>query len=134
MKIRIKTNNHEYAIWGYSGYGPSFGYDIRIANNANTTLSSWSNLGWAYSHPQYAHGTNEAKTFLAGSYPFKLVEIELIGRESILTIYNLRTTIHNTTNTMEHNNLNFPLKEKRIKEKRTKIVVLTKRKRSNVQL
>ena len=60
---------------------PIFGNDIRIVNNANTTMDSWSNLGCAYSHPQYAQGTNEAKSFLAGSYNCQLDEIEVYQKE-----------------------------------------------------
>jgi hypothetical protein len=62
-------------------YGPTFGCDIRIANNANITMNSFSNLGDCYSHPQYAYGTNEAKTFLAGSFRFQLDEIEVYQKE-----------------------------------------------------
>jgi hypothetical protein len=40
-------------------------------------MESWSNLGSVYKHPQYAWGTNEAKSFLAGSYRFRLDEIEV---------------------------------------------------------
>jgi hypothetical protein len=38
-------------------------------------------LGHAYSHPQYAYGTNEAETFLAGSHFFQLDEIEVYQKE-----------------------------------------------------
>jgi hypothetical protein len=67
----------EQAIYCHSKYGPSFGLDISIANNANTTNSCDSRLGYSYTHPQYAHGTNEAKSFLAGSFRFQLDEIEV---------------------------------------------------------
>ena len=40
-------------------------------------MASNSYLGDFYKHPQYAFGTNEAKTFLAGSYQFQLDEIEV---------------------------------------------------------
>jgi hypothetical protein len=38
-------------------------------------------LGFPYKHPQYAEGTNEAKTFLAGSHSFQLDEIEVYQKE-----------------------------------------------------
>jgi hypothetical protein len=57
--------------------GLLFGNDIIIADNANTTMGSVSNLGVSYSHPQYAFGTDEAKSFLAGSRQFQLNEIEV---------------------------------------------------------
>ena len=78
LKMKIDSNQHEYAIQCNYRYGPIFGgCDIAIANNANTTMDSNSNLGDAYRHPQYAQGTNEAQSFLAGSYKFQLDEIEV---------------------------------------------------------
>ena len=50
---------------------------MRIANNADKTSGSYSYLGRTYKHPQYEYGTNEAKSFLAGSHMFKLDEIEV---------------------------------------------------------
>ena len=38
-------------------------------------------LGYTYNHPQYAYGTNEAQSFLAGSYDFQLSEIEVYQKE-----------------------------------------------------
>ena len=38
-------------------------------------------LGKSYKHPQYEEGTNEAKTFLAGSHKFQLAEIEVYKKE-----------------------------------------------------
>ena len=52
-----------------------------IENNANTTMDSYSRLGSNYIHPHYAFGTNEAKTFLAGSHDFQLDEIEVYQKE-----------------------------------------------------
>jgi hypothetical protein len=49
--------------------------------NANTTMDSCSYLGGCYKHPQYPEGTNEAKTFLAGSFKFQLDEIEVIQKK-----------------------------------------------------
>ena len=81
LKIKINPNYHEHAIECNSEYGPSFGWDIEIANNANTTMDSHSNLSHTYSHPQYAYGTDEANSFLAGSHKFQLDEIEVYQKE-----------------------------------------------------
>jgi hypothetical protein len=82
LKMKIKTNKHQNAILCYSEYGPTFGNDMCIKNNANATMDSLSNLGFAYKkHPQYAYGTNEARTFLAGSQKFQLDEIEVYQKE-----------------------------------------------------
>ena len=84
LKMKVDPDKHQRAIYFHSRYGPIFGggHDIRIVNNANTTWSdSCSFLGESYKHPQYAFGTNEAKTFLAGSFNFQLDEIEVYKKE-----------------------------------------------------
>jgi hypothetical protein len=81
LKIKIDPDEHEFAIFCHSEYGPTFGGDIHIANNANTTMESYSSLGWTYKQPQYEEETNEAKTFLAGSFKFQLDEIEVYQKE-----------------------------------------------------
>ena len=81
LKMKIDPNQHKHAIRCDPKYGPKFGYDICIGNDANTTMDSYSNLGYSYRHPQYAHGTNEAQSFLAGSYEFQLDEIEVYQKK-----------------------------------------------------
>jgi hypothetical protein len=81
LKMKIDPIHQQSAIYCGSGYGPTFGVDIKIFNNANTTIDSYSNLGCSYFHPQYLYGTNEVRSFLAGSYNFQLVEIEVYQRE-----------------------------------------------------
>ena len=79
--MKIKTNEHEFAIGCDSSCGPTFGIDLCIAKNANTRMNNRSKLGDSYIHPQYAWGTNEADTFLAGSCFFHLDEIEVYEKE-----------------------------------------------------
>ena len=79
--MEIKINERHRAIDCDARDGPTFGCDILIAGNANTTNESRSNLGIAYKQPQYAWGTNEAQTFLAGSRKFQLDEIEVYEKE-----------------------------------------------------
>jgi hypothetical protein len=83
LKMKVDLNKHQHAIFCHSEYGPTFGggHDITIANNSNTTRGSWSNLGSAFKHPQYAQVTNEASTFLAGSHEFQLDEIEVYQKK-----------------------------------------------------
>jgi hypothetical protein len=72
---QIKT---DFSIYCNSGYGPTFGLnDILICNNANTTAGSLSNLGYSYQHPQPSQG----QSYLAGSNPFQLSEIEVYQKE-----------------------------------------------------
>jgi hypothetical protein len=78
--MKINPNQHDEAIGCYSGFGPTFDDDIIIFNNANTTMRSYSDLGACYSHPQYEHETDEAQTFLAGSFKFQLDEIEVFKK------------------------------------------------------
>ena len=66
-------------IYGSSSYGPAFGggHDIKISDNSNANSSSYSNLGHGYDFKLYASGSNEAKSFLAGSYNFQTTDIEV---------------------------------------------------------
>ena len=81
--MKVDPNYHHRAIGCHSECGSTFGsgLDIYIANNANTTLNSFSNLGDSYKHPQYEYRTYEAEKFLAGSYAFQLDEIEVYQKE-----------------------------------------------------
>jgi hypothetical protein len=81
LKMKIDPNRHHCAIYCSTEYGLTFGDDIYIANNPNTTTDSYSNLSHTYSHPQYAKGTNEAQLFLSGAYNFQLDEIEVYKKE-----------------------------------------------------
>jgi hypothetical protein len=82
LKMKIDPNKHSEAIQRNLSYGPIFGRcDIAIANNANTSMESRSRLGSVYKHPQYAFGTNEAQSFLAGSYKFRFDEIEVYQKK-----------------------------------------------------
>ena len=77
-KMKIDPNQHNRAISCHADYGPIFGFnDIEISNNSNTNSNSLSNLGDVYKHSQYNAGTNEAKSFLAGTEKFQLSEIEV---------------------------------------------------------
>jgi hypothetical protein len=83
VKMKVDPNDHQYSVLCDSKYGPAFGcgIDIYIANNANTTMNSYSNLGYTFKHPQYVYETDEAQRFLAGSHNFQLDEIEVYQKE-----------------------------------------------------
>jgi hypothetical protein len=81
LKMKIDPKRHESAIRCDSRCGPTFGDDIYIANNANTTMESYSNLGDCYKHPKYALGTKKAKSFLPGSTWIQLDEIEVYQKK-----------------------------------------------------
>ena len=75
--MKYGPNEERCAIHCHSQLSPSFGCDITIYSNANAPMNCYSRLGYSYFHPQYALGTNEASTFLAGSHEFRLEEIEV---------------------------------------------------------
>jgi len=78
LKMKINSNRQHRAIFCNPELGPIFGSsDIAISNDANSTIDSSSGLGATYKHPLYVYGSNEAKTFLSGSYNFQLDEIEV---------------------------------------------------------
>ena len=80
--MKIRPDRHDTAIFCQPEYGPRFGVvDNRKDSNANTNTDSHSDLGFSFKHPQYAAGTDEAKSFLAGSYEFKLSEIGVYQKE-----------------------------------------------------
>jgi len=86
-KIVMKCTDPSYAIFARRGNGPTFGgafgggRDLHICNNSNTSNESYSNLGISYKHPNYARGSNEAQSFLAGSCNFLTTEIEVFIKE-----------------------------------------------------
>ena len=64
------------AIRQYSSYGPTFGggFDIYIANNANSNTNSYTYFGHSYSVPS---GVQDRKTILAGTYKFTPDDVEV---------------------------------------------------------
>ena len=84
-KIKIDPSQSHKAIYCNTECGPSFGggCDIRVGDKANEAMGKqcFSRLGRTYKHSNYAYGTSEAKTFLAGSHEFKLEEIEVYRKE-----------------------------------------------------
>ena len=62
------------AIYRASWYGPVFGLDIIIANNANSNSNSYARLGWYYPAPA---AVQNPKTILAGTENFSPDEVEV---------------------------------------------------------
>lgn len=74
-RIKLKhKNNGNNAIYNHNTHMSTFGegHDIFIYDQANTNNSSASNLGTTYEIPQ-----GKDNTWLAGSYNFKVLEIEV---------------------------------------------------------
>ncbi|XP_073252120.1 uncharacterized protein [Porites lutea] len=63
-----------WAIYRGSGYGPLFGLDIYIVNNANSNGLSYACLGRTYPAPA---AVQDKYTILAGTYRFSPDEVEV---------------------------------------------------------
>ena len=69
------VTNPSRAIYRRSSYGPAFGgFDIYIANNANSNANSYTNFGNSYSVPSEVQDKN---TILAGTNYFTPDEVEV---------------------------------------------------------
>ena len=54
------------------------GHDIRLYNDCNNNTSSFCHLGHTFEVPEgFTHNTDPAKNYMAGSYNFKVKEIEV---------------------------------------------------------
>ena len=62
------------AIYSRSWYGPRFGYEIYIANNANSNSFSYARLDYAYPAPA---AVQDRYTILAGTEYFSPDEVEV---------------------------------------------------------
>ena len=62
------------AIYRWSWWGPHFGVDIYIANNANSNSNSFARLGSYYPAPA---AVQDPDTILAGTLRFSLDEVEV---------------------------------------------------------
>ena len=71
---KIKWSRNQ-AIGCSTSHGPIFGavYDLFISDKSNTNTSSLSNLCNSYIHSEYEYKSDKAKSFLAGSYNFKVL-------------------------------------------------------------
>ena len=69
-----EVRNLGWAIYRWSGSGPSFGSDIYIANNANSNSRSFARLGRVYPAPA---AVQDPDTILAGTERFSPDEVEV---------------------------------------------------------
>jgi hypothetical protein len=77
MKLHLTGTLNGEAVYFDSHRGPVFGsgYDLAICDNCNTVKNSFSNLGGSYTLPPGQF----SRTFLAGSFPFLVAEIEVFA-------------------------------------------------------
>ena len=70
------------AIFCSTDNGPVFGRrDLVLRSNSNLSVESYSNLGSSFKHPTHVFQSNEARNFLAGTYKFQTVEMEVFCKE-----------------------------------------------------
>ena len=83
-RMAVKQGKERYASYGVYTEAPWFGdgKDLYIAHNCHTNTDSHSNLGSTYGLPaDYAYGTPQAQSLLAGSFHFKCDEYEVFYRQ-----------------------------------------------------
>ena len=73
------VKNKEFEVYHDSNYLSTFGggHDLLIYNDCNVNSSSHSNLGHTYEANGYAYQSTEALSYLAGSYYFTVLEMEV---------------------------------------------------------
>jgi len=80
ITVKMPVIIPQYAIYASDSYGPTFGggHDFYINSDGS---SGNSNLGYAYQLPSFlSYGTTSAQSFLAGSYFFTPIDIEVYMR------------------------------------------------------
>ncbi|KAL9954723.1 hypothetical protein ACROYT_G042296 [Oculina patagonica] len=75
-KMRLRNERQQYAISFHSSRGPTFGagFDLLISDNANTNISSYSNLGDTYECPP-----GQQSTFFTGGPSFTVTNYEVFA-------------------------------------------------------
>ena len=70
----VEVRKPDKAIISWSWYGPVFGNDIYIADNANSNSYSFARLVWFYPAPA---AVQDPDTILAGTLRFSPDEVEV---------------------------------------------------------
>ena len=74
-----EVRSPDSAIYRGSAYGPMFGANIAIVNNANRKSFAYARLGWAYPAPA---AVQDRYTILAGTQSFFPDEVEVFYLDS----------------------------------------------------
>lgn len=84
FKAHIHQNESEFAIYCGDECGPIFGGrirtdydDIHISDNSNISNENYSNFSFSYHRQYYGCGSCEEQSILAGSFNFKVENIEV---------------------------------------------------------
>ena len=79
-KHLLKADQKEFCIGHNKEYLPFFGYacEFSIYSECDKQPTSWSNIGRTYEAPEgITHGSEEAKTYMAGQHKFLVKDIEV---------------------------------------------------------
>lgn len=83
--MRMNSIDGRNSIFHSYHAGPCFGCacDIFVSSNSNENYLSYTDLGNSFEHPSLKFGSDEAMTFLSGSfYSFYTREIEVFALEN----------------------------------------------------
>ena len=84
ITVKMSVIYPHHAIYAYDSYGPTFGSGHDFYINSDGSYC-YSNLGYAYQLPSFLiYGTTSAQSFLAGSYSFTPLDIEVYTRNFYL--------------------------------------------------
>jgi hypothetical protein len=75
------SNNNGIIYKSLNGALFGSGSDLSIADESNKNTNSCLNLCHSYIHPDYLYRSNEAKSFLAGSFNFRVSGIEIYTKQ-----------------------------------------------------
>ena len=79
FKAPLKDENDVTAIYRSVAYGPNFGFDLEIVNNAGLNGYSKTDFGDTFQLPPgYIYDTPKTQSLLAGSYKFTPAEVEVL--------------------------------------------------------
>jgi hypothetical protein len=80
--LLIRCSEESEAIYCSGAYGPCFGNDdIKISDKCNKNQESLVDLCSSYEHDDLEFGSKETKSFLAGSFNFRVKEIEVYCKD-----------------------------------------------------
>lgn len=77
--MNVACGKEGNAIYCNMSHGPRFGggHDIFISDNSNVSNKNFSNFGYDYVLDEYPYESEQANSFLAGSWNFTVEEIEV---------------------------------------------------------
>ena len=80
--LLIRCSEESEAIYCSPAYGPCFGNDdIKISDKCNKNKESLVDLCTSYEHADFEFGSKKTRSFLTGSFNFRVKEIEVYRKD-----------------------------------------------------